>query len=63
MSVHRAPNGDYIGLQCDTCEKPAPSTAEIMAAFGLGKMGWHCSGGTHVCPDCPQPDATKGSMA
>ena len=63
MSVARAKDGTYIGLQCDTCAKPAPTSAEILAAHGLNRMGWHCSGGTHICKDCPQPDETRGSVA
>jgi hypothetical protein len=62
MSVARSPNGDYLGLKCDTCEKPSPPTDEIMRAFGLSRMGWHCSGGTHICPGCPQPAPTQGSL-
>lgn len=61
MTVHRDTNGQYVGLICDTCAKPAPPTTDIMAAFGLSRMGWHCSGGSHICPDCPQPTKTKGS--
>lgn len=59
MSVNRALDGSYIGLQCDTCAKPSPSTQEIMAGHGLNRMGWHCSGGTHICPDCPHPAPTR----
>lgn len=63
MSVRRNQAGEYLGLQCDTCAKPSPSTAEIMEAHGLNRMGWYCSGGTHICGDCPQPEPTKGSLS
>lgn len=33
------------------CTTPSPNDAEIMAAGGLKKMGWHCVGGKHYCPE------------
>lgn len=63
MSVNRSADGEYLGLKCDTCEKPSPTTQEIMAAHGLSRMGWYCSGGTHICTDCPHPADTRGSAA
>jgi hypothetical protein len=63
VSVARALDGSYIGLQCDTCSKPAPPSDKILKAHGLNRLGWHCSGGTHICADCPQPAASVGSRA
>lgn len=47
--------GEYVGLACDTCDKDAPPAKEIMEAHGLVRLGWYCSGGTHICPDCEHP--------
>lgn len=56
MAVKRDQStGEYLGLACDTCGTMAPDSATIIAGFGLIKMGWYCSGGTHICPDCPHP--------
>ncbi len=44
-------------VQCDICSREAPPAAEILAGFGLNRMGWECHGGTHICPDCPHPAA------
>lgn len=41
-----------VYVQCDTCGIDAPPAAEIMAAHGLNRLGWTCSGGTHFCPQC-----------
>ena len=31
--------------------------AVMLSHFGLMNMGWQCSGGKHVCDDCPHdPD-------
>lgn len=46
-------------ILCDTCSRPAPSGGEIMAGGGLNRMGWACSGGTHLCPDCVPPKEDK----
>jgi hypothetical protein len=43
---------EYIGIACNLCKADAPPAKEIMAAHGLNRMGWYCSGGTHLCPDC-----------
>lgn len=50
--IKREANGKYLGIQCDDpdCEIMAPSSKEILAGFGLNNMGWHCVGGTHLCP-------------
>lgn len=45
-----------VEVRCDTCGKHAPSAAEILAAHGLQRMGWACSGGTHVCEGCVRDD-------
>lgn len=44
--------GEYFGIQCsaDGCEAMAPPAKAIMAAHGLHRLGWYCSGGTHLCP-------------
>lgn len=56
--VKRDEAGVYQGLACDTCGTMAPPPAEIIAGHGLIRLGWHCSGGTHICPGCPHPVAT-----
>lgn len=45
-------SGEYLGIQCDEpgCETMSPPAAEVLAGHGLNNMGWHCSGGTHICP-------------
>jgi len=45
--------GEYGGIRCDEpgCEVKAPPSKEILAAHGLNRMGWRCSGGTHFCPE------------
>lgn len=55
MVVKNDKTGAYEGLRCDKCATMAPSSAEIIAGHGLVNMGWHCSGGTHICPSCPHP--------
>jgi hypothetical protein len=49
--IVRDERGDYIGLACDTCHVAAPSAKEIIEGHGLIRMGWHCTGGTHLCPE------------
>lgn len=42
-------------ITCDHCGTPAPSLEEIRErgkGGGLIAMGWHCTGGKRVCPDC-----------
>lgn len=39
-----------IHIKCNECDTEAPPQAEIMKKFGLNNMGWHCFGGTHLCP-------------
>ena len=51
MTVSRDPATGDIQISCNTCGKLAPPAREIMAAHGLNRMGWHCMGGTHYCPD------------
>jgi hypothetical protein len=46
---------EYLGIVCDKCEDPAPPAKEIMAAHGLVRLGWYCSGGNHICPKCEHP--------
>lgn len=41
----------YIGIKCDRCAAMAPPAREIMEGNGLNNMGWHCWGGTHLCPE------------
>jgi hypothetical protein len=47
---------EYLGIQCDKCETMSPPAAEILAGHGLNNMGWHCFGGTHLCPDHAPPE-------
>jgi hypothetical protein len=49
--IKRDENGDNPQIHCDVCDRPAPPVEEIMAASGLNRMGWNCSGGVHYCPD------------
>ncbi len=42
----------YLGIKCDLCPVVAPPTEEIMRGHGLVNMGWKCSGGSHICPEC-----------
>lgn len=46
---------DYIGIQCDVCETMAPDVEAIQQGHGLNNMGWHCSGGSHLCPSHAPP--------
>ncbi len=39
-----------VGIKCKRCEVTAPSAEELIAGGGLNNMGWHCYGGTHLCP-------------
>lgn len=41
-----------IEIRCDRCECLAPPAEAILAAHGLNRMGWTCSGGSHLCHDC-----------
>lgn len=45
-----------VEVRCDTCGKDAPPAVEIIAAHGLVSLGWYCSGGVHICADCPLPE-------
>jgi hypothetical protein len=55
VKVHRSATGhlERIEIVCDdaSCATRSPDDKEIIAAGGLIKMGWHCSGGRHLCPD------------
>lgn len=46
-------SAEYLGIQCshEGCEIMAPSATVIRAAHGLARLGWHCNGGTHLCPE------------
>lgn len=60
MAVNRDSKTDeYLGLKCDTCSRVSPPIDDIMRAFGLVNLGWYCSGGTHICGDCPHPPVVK----
>lgn len=48
--IVRDDNGDYVGIKCDECPTMAPPADEVLRGHGLVNMGWHCSGGTHLCP-------------
>lgn len=57
MIVRNESTRAFEGIRCDKCGKNAPPTEEIRKGFGLMNMGWQCSGGKHVCGDCPHdPD-------
>lgn len=53
--IKRDEKGEYVGIACNTCGEMAPPAKEIMEGHGLVNMGWHCSGGTHICPNCERP--------
>lgn len=56
MTIVNDENGQYSHIACGTCGKRAPSNKEIMERHGLMHgFGWYCSGGTHICADCPHP--------
>ena len=50
MYVRDKTSKEYQGIKCDQCETWAPSANELLAGHGLVNMGWHCSGGVHLCP-------------
>lgn len=51
MVVRDKETDEYLGLKCDCCDTMAPPAAEIARGHGLINMGWHCSGGSHRCPE------------
>lgn len=55
MIVKDEITGDYLGIQCDVCETMAPDADAIREGHGLNNMGWHCSGGSHLCPSHAPP--------
>lgn len=50
--VERDTKGDFVRIKCDDCGKPSPSKSDLIINHGLIGMGWKCTGGSHVCPDC-----------
>lgn len=56
--IKRDDQNQYVGVACDTCGNDAPPAKEIIG-IGLEALGWHCSGGTHICPACPHPPARQ----
>ncbi len=60
MSAHTV-NDEITGerrveVRCDTCGRDAPPASEILVAHGLVRLGWKCSGGTHVCDGCARAE-------
>lgn len=51
--IVRDENGARI--KCDKCEVMSPPAEALLKGHGLNNMGWHCSGGTHLCPAHPHP--------
>lgn len=54
----------YLTIKCDLpdCDVRAPEAGEILAGRGLNNMGWHCSGGSHLCPThAPVKPETDGA--
>jgi len=49
-----------VEIKCDVCGVEAPPAADILAGHGLNRMGWHCSGGTHICPLHEHPRSADG---
>lgn len=58
-----APEGDCAVIHCDICNRVAPPPKEVFAAHGLNRLGWHCTGGSHICPDHEHPPILDGSAA
>ena len=56
MTVHVIPEENRVEIRCDTCGRAAPSADEILKAHGLIRLGWHCAGGTHICPTHSHPE-------
>ncbi len=56
----RVTGENMVELTCDTCGAHAPPAVEILKNHGLNRMGWHCSGGVHICPNCVTPEMAKG---
>lgn len=50
--LRRDKDGAIVCISCDDCRVDAPKRTAIQKAGGLIKMGWHCLGGSHVCPKC-----------
>lgn len=48
--IKRDEKGENPQIHCDVCDLPAPPADEIMKGHGLNRMGWKCSGGSHLCP-------------
>lgn len=54
--VIRDEDGENPRIKCDLCDVEAPPGAEILKGRGLNNMGWHCLGGSHICPAHPHPE-------
>ncbi len=52
-------DGEKVEIVCDLCRKGIPPHKEIMNAGGLIRLGWHCSGGVHICPDHDHPAVVR----
>lgn len=66
--IQRDNKGDFECIRCDCCGQPAPPTDNRIINHGLNGIGWHCTGGKHVCPapTCqppPYPYAAMGPIA
>jgi hypothetical protein len=55
MVVKRDANGENPRIHCNDCGTPAPPGDQILAGRGLNNMGWHCVGGSHLCPEHAPP--------
>lgn len=55
MSVRVNRETNCVEINCDLCQREAPPATEILAGGGLVNMGWWCSSGENICPDCEHP--------
>lgn len=51
MVVRRNKKDEFSHIECNQCGTPAPDGTEILKGGGLNNMGWHCVGGSHLCPE------------
>lgn len=51
--------GQFDRVVCDKCEAGSPPTADLIVNHGLTGMGWKCSGGSHICPGCKEPEVAR----
>ena len=60
--IERDDNDEFVRIRCDVCRAPAPPNSDLIINHGLNGMGWHCMGGTHLCPE-HRPDVVATTQA